>query len=282
MKIAYLILAHKDPLHLNRLISALNTENVTFYIHIDLKSSNLINEILLKKNIITVSNYKIYWGGWNMLQASLELLKMAYINNHDRYVFISGQDYPLMSNDRIVKLLIKETNHFFYFTDESIIQKRQFRHHFFYPMDLARGSVKVAWRFGQIHSFLSKIGLLNIKKLKDSKKVYFGAQWGILTHTTTEKLLNTLQSSPEILRFFKYSFIPDEMFFQTMLLSYLPTDTTSNYLMTFQQWDSNLIHPLILTEKDANAIFSSEKIFLRKCDSLNSSILLDLIDEHRK
>lgn len=282
MKIAYLILAHKDPLHLNRLISALDTENVTFYIHIDLKSSGLINEIHLKKNIIIVSKYKIYWGGWNMLQASLTLLKMAYINNHDRYVFISGQDYPLVSNNKIVKFLAKETNHFFYFTDESIIQKRLFRYHFFYPMDLVRGSVRLAWRFGQIHSFLSKIGLLNIKKMEDSKKVYFGTQWGILTHTTTKKLLKILESSPKILRFFKYTFIPDEMFFQTMLLSYLPTDTTNNYLMTFQQWDSNLIHPLILTEKDTKEIFISEKIFVRKCDSLNSSILLDSIDEYRK
>lgn len=36
MKIAYLIAAHTDPLHLRRLISALEIPEVTdFYIHID-------------------------------------------------------------------------------------------------------------------------------------------------------------------------------------------------------------------------------------------------------
>ncbi|MGF1986665.1 MAG: hypothetical protein RMY62_002115 [Nostoc sp. ZfuVER08] len=37
MKIAYIILAHKYPEQLKRLIHRLNTENVSFFIHIDKK-----------------------------------------------------------------------------------------------------------------------------------------------------------------------------------------------------------------------------------------------------
>lgn len=282
MKIAYLILVHHDIKHLNRLIAALDTENTTFYIHVDRKSSEIQNDIILKNNIIILSTYRIYWGGWNMVQASLQLLKRAYADYHDRYIFISGQDYPIISNNEIVNFLRQEQNHFFYFTDEIEIKKKQFRYQFFYPMDFFKGSTKIVWRFGQLHSFLSKIGLFKVKKLGDSKKIYFGSQWGVLTHTTTNRLLYTIDVCPEILNFFPYSFIPDEMFYQTILLSYLPEENINNHLITFQKWDDELTHPLILTEKEIDVIFKSQKIFMRKCDSLKSTTLLDLIDVQRQ
>lgn len=282
MKIAYLILAHRDIKHLNRLITALDTDNTTFYIHIDRKSSISQNDVISKSNIITFSTYKIYWGGWNMVQASLELLKRAYINDHDRYIFISGQDYPIISNNKIIDFLRQDKNHFYFFTNETEIQKKRFRYQFFYPMDFFKGSTKVVWRFGQLHSFLSKMGLFKVKKLGDSKKICFGSQWGILTNTTTGKLLHTIEAFPEILNFFRYSFIPDEMFYQTLLLTYLPEENINNYLITFQKWDNELTHPTILTEKEVDIIFESHKIFIRKCDSIQSRTLLDLIDAQRK
>jgi len=282
MKIAYLILAHGDTEHLNRLIAALDTKNSTFYIHVDRKSSKIQNDINLKDNIIIFSIYKIYWGGWNMVKASLQLLRRAHADCHDRYIFISGQDYPIVSNNKIVDFLCQEQNHFFSSTDEIEIQKKQYRYQFFHPVDFCHGFIKIVFRFGRLHSFLSrKISLFGIKKLADSKKIYFGSQWGILTHTTTSRLLQTIDASPEILKFFQYSFVPDEMFYQTILLSYLPGENINNYLMTFQKWDNKITHPLVLTEKEADEILKSQKIFIRKCDSIKSTVLLDLIDAQR-
>ena len=109
MKIAYLILAHKDPFQLRRLIQALNMPGVTgFYIHIDAKTkadpfieqvSGIDNcQFLFVKNRVAV-----FWGGMSICQAESELFHLALQHSPQfkRLILLSGQDYPLWSNKRI-------------------------------------------------------------------------------------------------------------------------------------------------------------------------------------
>ena len=42
MKIAYLILCHKNPIQVNMLIDQLTDENVDFYIHVDVKANHFV------------------------------------------------------------------------------------------------------------------------------------------------------------------------------------------------------------------------------------------------
>ena len=60
MKIAYLVLAHTHPLHLTRLIAALETEQAHIFLHIDKKSHDmicppLVNNITLIKKTVAVN-----------------------------------------------------------------------------------------------------------------------------------------------------------------------------------------------------------------------------------
>lgn len=58
MKIAYLIAAHTDPVHLSRLINALNVEGKTdFYVHLDKKVE--INDYQKKARIMADN---VIWG----------------------------------------------------------------------------------------------------------------------------------------------------------------------------------------------------------------------------
>ncbi len=58
MKIAFLILCHKNPVQINYLIDTLDDKDVDFYLHID-KKSNIINEIKKKDNIYFLDKSKI-------------------------------------------------------------------------------------------------------------------------------------------------------------------------------------------------------------------------------
>src|SRR4051794_14167084 len=104
MRIAYLILAHNNYAHLQRLIDALNEYDSGFYIHIDKKSE--LPEIK-GDNIIFIENrVKVYWSTFSEVQATLNLMEKAILDTRNSYfVLLSGADYPVKSNNEIIRRL---------------------------------------------------------------------------------------------------------------------------------------------------------------------------------
>ena len=108
MKIAYLILAHNQPEHLSRMINSLNSENVSFYVHIDKKSDiTIFNPSQYPKNVyFQPDRTLISHGGFSMVIATLGLMEEALKDNQNYYfIFLSGWDYPIKSNEFIHKFL---------------------------------------------------------------------------------------------------------------------------------------------------------------------------------
>ncbi|WP_279155155.1 hypothetical protein [Thomasclavelia cocleata] len=72
MKIAFLILCHKNPMQINYLIDMLDDKDVDFYLHVD-KKSNIINEIKKKTIFLNLHNQQVD-----------EILKCFYFVNTDK------------------------------------------------------------------------------------------------------------------------------------------------------------------------------------------------------
>ncbi|WP_039954915.1 beta-1,6-N-acetylglucosaminyltransferase, partial [Brachyspira hampsonii] len=102
-KICFLILAHKNHNQLMRLINHLK-KDFDIYVHID-KRANL--NIKSFDNVKVYKKIKTYHGGLSLVMATLFLIREAYKNDYDRYIFISGQDIPLKTNKEIIDFLIK-------------------------------------------------------------------------------------------------------------------------------------------------------------------------------
>ena len=106
MKIAYLILAHKEPQQLARLADRLSKTG-DVYIHID-KNQNFNDFALVLKDMPRVylesKRNRVSWAGWSIVKSYIQLLSVAYNDkkNYDRFVFLTGQDYPLMTNSEIL------------------------------------------------------------------------------------------------------------------------------------------------------------------------------------
>jgi len=105
MKICYLILAHKNPEQLRRLVSTLDDTGVNFFIHVNKRSQSFYDdarEVLADfTNIYFLPRKKIWWGTFGMTDAvitGIEVIASSDIS-YDRVVFISGQDYPIKSKD---------------------------------------------------------------------------------------------------------------------------------------------------------------------------------------
>ena len=109
MKIAYIILCHKNAKQINMMIDALNDKENTFFIHLD-KKANIENLIKMESNIHILPEDKridIKWGNISMIKATKNLLQ-AVFNSKEKYDYVwllSGQDFPLKKQSEIKKYL---------------------------------------------------------------------------------------------------------------------------------------------------------------------------------
>lgn len=100
MKIAILILAHKDGEYLNRLVGRLS-QDFDVFIHADRRFSYFT--VLNPRVTIIPERYRSDWGSYRQILATLALFRTAHSGMYDRYLLISGQDIPLRSNAEIIK-----------------------------------------------------------------------------------------------------------------------------------------------------------------------------------
>src|SRR5688572_16625647 len=104
MKIAYIILAHKNPDQLSRLINRLHTANSSFFVHIDKKVDILPFKRVLQKGqtdkIYFVEREDGRWGRLGIVKGTIHALKAIKDSQvkFDYIVLLSGMDYPLKSN----------------------------------------------------------------------------------------------------------------------------------------------------------------------------------------
>lgn len=107
VRIAYLILAHKAPSHLVRLVTRLQGPECTFVIHLDGKSVgpdwDEACEKLRQPNILWAERIDCEWGDFSLVQATLNAIGKLYasVRPFDFAVLLSGQDYPVKSNGYI-------------------------------------------------------------------------------------------------------------------------------------------------------------------------------------
>jgi hypothetical protein len=80
-------------------------------------------------------------------------------------------------------------------------------------------------------------------------------------------------------RFFRHVLIPDELFFQTIVMNSPLRDSVENENLRYLDW-SREPAPAVLLESDLPALVSSHKLFARKFDERIDSTILDLLDAH--
>lgn len=118
MKIIYLIIAHKNPKQVIKLVNKINTGNVCILIHFgkdadDKSFELLVSEFEGEKNIFFIKRYESFWGR-GIIEPILEGINVIAQKNlqFDFIVLLSGQDYPIKNRGEISNFLgIIEENH---------------------------------------------------------------------------------------------------------------------------------------------------------------------------
>jgi hypothetical protein len=88
-----------------------------------------------------------------------------------------------------------------------------------------------------------------------------------------------VHANPDYVRFFGHVLIPDELFFQTIIMNSELRGSIENDNLRFLDWSRDP-RPAVLVQKDLPALLSSHKLFARKFDERIDSSILDLLDAH--
>ncbi len=166
-RIAYLIIAHHQPEHLNRFIQRLQHPDDHFFIYIDQRQdvSTFQSSVFPNENIHWIKNKKrIYWVGIGTVQAELELLKATFtFGEFNQYVLLSGSDYPIKSLPYIRSFLINEKRIFIpvqgriHPSSDERFQNRYNQYHFLNNDFLnPRGKYSNKFPYYQIRKYLDK------------------------------------------------------------------------------------------------------------------------------
>ena len=103
MKIAYIILCHKNLDQTNQLINQLDDGFCDFYVHIDKKSSTYNFDSTRVFMVKDKNRIDIKWAHISMVYATLNAMKLikAIGKVYDYVFLLSGQDFPIKSNAEI-------------------------------------------------------------------------------------------------------------------------------------------------------------------------------------
>lgn len=289
-KLIYLIIYHRDKDHLIQLISQIQHEDVLIYIHVDKKVDiNSLGDLVTQYPIRFVKNrITVRWGSFSIIQSNLNGIKEILQENihFDHLIILSGQDFPLVENQKILDHFSNFPNtsfvhHVNFFDSCQHIMDRISKYHFFLPknkMIVYPYSGKNIFKIW-INQILEKSNLLKYpKNIVDFKTIYFGSNWVRLSYKAAKYI--QFYSSSNSLRYFKQTLNSDEIFYQTILLHASEDERglIINENLTFTHWDRPAeLYPSPLNLADLNRLTLSGKLFARKFDSTISKELLSKI-----
>lgn len=312
--IAYMILAHHQPRQLARLVHRLNQPNAWFFIHIDKKSpaevTNTLQQLLKTTNKVVIMNqHDVNWMGYTTIEAELSLMQAAVDTGvpFKYYVLMSGQDYPIKSNNYINEFFASHTEDFLSYNKMAYMGQIYVDKHTLYhfrdipylnPRNPKRIPALVYLYFG-LHR---KVARLFPRKFYNGMELYFGSQWFALTHHTVQYILSFVKNNEGYVRSMKNSDGPDENFFQTIIMNSERRNNVFGYeqfekwlqtrkegeqfyaeysSLRYMDWSERAkTKPAVLDMTYWDDLKNSPDLFARKVDEKASAELLNNLDKN--
>lgn len=304
MRIAYLILTHTDPQQLKRLVASLYVADSTFFfIHVDAKQDIIPFQAALQDchdYQFIPKRIAINWGGYSLCMAEKELLKASiqFTPICDRFILLSGLDYPLWSNKKMLdeynrnteKLYMKAYNLSLINEPKKIPQRIQTYHFRDLPIQNA------ALRKYIIGGLMRVMNILPIKKRRTIQfdnqtwSIWGGSQWFNMPRDCAIYVLSVMENNQSVCQYFKTSLAPDELMIQTIIFN-------SPYKAHAEMFNENGIYPgleatsythyieyknaqKVFTENDFEKLKTSGKMFCRKVRTGISDKLITMIENY--
>ncbi|RUR42395.1 hypothetical protein ELY25_00420 [Vreelandella populi] len=271
VKVSFVLLAHEKPEQLKDLLGSLLNAGSNVYVHHDATTSGDLPAAVarwgydqLPGKIYFAKRVKVVWGEWSIVQATLNCMEaiQQHDTDSDYFMLISGSCMPVKPIHLLEQYLaesgkdhIEAVNAEKYTWVTAGLQKQRWsKYHFF------------NWRY---QTFLFDTSLKIQRKLKIKRVLplkhtaHMGSQWWCLRRSTLDKVWSLYLNKPILKRFYRRTWVPDELFFQTIVANLVPETERSSELITrytFNSWGV----PRVYYNNDYAELLGEDRFFVRK------------------
>lgn len=216
------MLAHAKPGHLGTLLEALEHPDNHTVVHVDARADLVAFRRAAPGNVEWVPNrVPVFHHGWQSVDATFRALQLVRHRSPpaDYYVLLSGDSYPLRSQDYIRDYLAARPG--VEWINALPLPAPQVRKGLekladYYPRHDPRGSrlrlaaAKTVRRLHPARNYRTALGDL---------QPWCGSAWWALSHDAIERVEQQVVQRREFVRFCRHTQTPDEHFFQILLAS---------------------------------------------------------------
>ncbi len=269
-QIAYILLCHKDPVAIIEQAERLTATGDKVAIHFDARAplaayQQLQTALQSNPNVaFATKRHKCGWGEWSLVAASLSAVRTA-IDQFPRathFYMLSGDCMPIKTAEYVHGYLddhdVDFVESFDFFQSDWIKtgfkeERLVFRHWF-----NERTQPK---RFYAAFNLQKRLKIQ--RKIPRDIEMMIGSQWWCLRRRTIEAILEFIVERPDVLRFFKTTWIPDETFFQTLVRHLVPDTEIDCRTLTFLMF-SDYGMPVTFYNDHCDLLLGQDFLFARK------------------
>lgn len=270
VKIAYLLLCHKDPEGVIAQAERLTAAGDFIAIHFDGNAPRVQYEQIkaaLRDNASVAfapRRHRCGWGEWSLVAATIELARTALtaFPRASHFYMLSGDCMAIKTAEYAHDFLARDNvdyieAHDFLTSDwiktgmkeDRLIYRHWFNERrnklwFYRSLDLQR-----------------RLGLS--RQIPSDLRVMIGSQWWCLRRQTLEWVLDFASRRPDIMRFFRTTWIPDETFFQTLVRHLVPDAEINSRTLTFLIF-TDYGMPVTFYDDHHDLLLAQDYIFARK------------------
>ena len=274
--IGYFLLVHRYPEQFKRLFKAIYAPGNQYVIHIDKSSGAVLADDIVAflkpfQGVDVLESQDALWGGFSLVDAELRgmarLLEMDA--NWSHYINLSGQDFPLKSQNYIRQFFAANPGKQFIRALNQAVER---------PDTMNR----ISHLFVEEDGKLTSTGVARPFLIGDTP--FIGTQWKAVTRSFCEFVCHD-PSVERFKQFYRNSFIADESFFQTVIMNSGDQGIIMNDDLRMIDWvpDGDIkLRPRNYIKSDLEHLVRSNDLFARKFDAEENDEVLTSLERHLK
>lgn len=269
-RIAFILLCHKDPQAIIRQAEQLTAGGDYIAIHFDARAPRAAFDTIragLEGNprvTYATRRIKCGWGAWSLVQATLYAIEAA-VRDFPRathFYMVSGDCMAIKSRTYATRFLDGNDCDYiesFDFFDSTWIRTGMKKSRLIYRHWFNERTQK--WRFYASYGLQKRLGLT--RAIPHDLQIMIGSQWWCLRRRTIEAILEFCKARPDVMRFFRTTWIPDETFFQTLVRHLVAREQIRSRTLTFLMF-SDYGMPVTFYNDHYDMLLSQDYLFARK------------------
>ena len=302
----YLILAHKNPLQLGRMIERLDDGASKFFIHLDAKTPIEPFAACLEGAHIRFiePRERCVWGDFSIVRATIHLMEAAS-KEQGIFILMSGQDYPIESQGHINAFL--ESNKEFDFIEiepleekwkPKMVKDKLEHYHILHSEERGHSNCYAPFAHCSVfqklrtltHLLKGRLSQKNFrllcslpKRVAPFERQYAGSQFWAFSERTFYAVLHYIREHKAALEgYYKYTSSPDEVYFHSVLMHLVAKDSTIKLKDPITYVNYFRKNNVFITEDFDKLTSAKGKLFARKFDTDIDIEILNKLDSYQE